>query len=77
MFAGARVFDVKIQGATVLDNYDIFAAVGENAAAMETFATTVSNDVLTIQFLAEVENPKVTARHHNHCYHCPSGELTL
>ncbi|MBN1680760.1 MAG: choice-of-anchor D domain-containing protein [Anaerolineae bacterium] len=56
---GARVFDVTIEGATVLDNYDIFADVGFETAVMQSFTVTVSDNVLTIEFLHVVQNPAI------------------
>ena len=49
--AGQRIFDVAINGATVLSNFDIFAKVGKDAALMETFtATASSNGQIVIDF---------------------------
>jgi hypothetical protein len=45
-----RQFDVTIEGKKVLDNYDIYARVGANAARTEKFTTTVSDGVLSIGF---------------------------
>ena len=42
MAAGRRVFDVSINGAVVLDNYDIVAAVGPLTADRRTFQVTVA-----------------------------------
>ncbi|MBJ6144315.1 malectin domain-containing carbohydrate-binding protein [Hymenobacter sp. BT559] len=48
--ARRRQFDVTIEGKKVLDNYDIFAKAGANAARIEKFTTTVSDGVLSIGF---------------------------
>ena len=50
--AGQRLFNVAINGATVLTNFDIFAtAGGENVAIVETFAATAtSSGTIVIQF---------------------------
>ena len=50
--AGQRLFNVAINGATVLTNFDIFAtAGGENIAIVETFAATAtSSGTIVIQF---------------------------
>jgi len=40
---GQRVFNVAINGATVLSNFDIFANVGKNAALLETFTATANS----------------------------------
>ena len=58
--AGERLFDVKVEGITVLDNYDIFvAAGGTNVPVEESITTNVTDGSLTIEFLRDVENPKV------------------
>jgi Malectin domain/Kelch motif/Cep192 domain 4 len=55
---GARVFDVLIEGATVLDNYDVFANVGGYKGVIKSF--TVSSDAsLDITFGHVVQNPAV------------------
>jgi fibronectin type 3 domain-containing protein len=41
--AGKRVFNVAINGATVLSDLDIFAQVGENVALVESFTATASS----------------------------------
>ncbi|HEX6961660.1 MAG TPA: sulfatase-like hydrolase/transferase [Lacipirellula sp.] len=55
---GGRVFDVTIEGATVLDNYDIFADVGKNKGVVKSFLV-ASNANLDIDFLRGVQNPTV------------------
>ena len=55
---GSRVFDVSIEGAMVLDDYDVFADVGANRAVMKSFV--VSSDAnLEIDFKHVVENPMI------------------
>ena len=56
--SGARQFDVKIEGATVLDNYDIFADVGGFAGVVKSFTVT-SDANLDIDFLRVVQNPNI------------------
>jgi hypothetical protein len=57
---GARVFDVSIEGAVVLDNYDVYADVGGNKGVVKTF--TVNSDAhLNIDFTRVVQNPSVKA----------------
>jgi alkaline phosphatase D len=56
---GGRVFDVMIEGATRLDNYDIFAEVGRNKAMVKSFIVT-SDANLDIDFLRVTQNPTVT-----------------
>ena len=57
---GVRVFDVAIEGVTVLDNYDVFADVGANKGVMKSFVVT-SNANLDIDFLRGVQNPTIKA----------------
>ncbi|WP_167855723.1 malectin domain-containing carbohydrate-binding protein [Hymenobacter fodinae] len=64
--ARKRIFDVSLEGATVLDNYDIFQKVGANTATAETFTVTVTDNLLNIDLssLAQVggrDNPKLSA----------------
>jgi Di-glucose binding within endoplasmic reticulum. len=58
---GKRVFNVQLNGALVLRNFDIFATVGSNTAVVESFDTTVSNGQMVIEFDKFVENPKINA----------------
>lgn len=58
---GARVFNVKLNGSLVLQNFDIFATVGANAAVVESFNTNVTNGQLAIEFDMLVQNPKINA----------------
>ncbi len=58
MSEGARVFDVSIEGNLVLDNYDIYAAVGGETGVMKSFIVT-SDDTLTITFGHDTENPAI------------------
>ncbi len=63
---GKRVFDVSIENQKVLDNYDIFKKVGGFTATTETFAVTVSDGTLNINFSAQaidggLDRPKVSA----------------
>ncbi len=60
--AGERVFDVAIEGTTVLDDYDIVADTGDLfIGTMQTFLADVVDGELNIQLLHEVENPKISA----------------
>src|SRR6476620_9319409 len=56
--AGARVFDVSIEGQTVLDHYDAFADVGGLKGVVKSFIVSSDSD-LNITFLREVQNPSV------------------
>ena len=55
---GERVLDVAMEGAVVLDNYDIVADVGQAAGVVKSF--TVESDAnLDVDFLHVVENPSI------------------
>jgi endo-1,4-beta-xylanase len=58
---GQRVFNVSINGTTVLSNFDIYASAGgANRAIARTFNTTAnSSGQVVIQFTAVTENPKI------------------
>jgi hypothetical protein len=58
---GARVFNVKMQGATVFSNLDIFALAGADAALVESTLVTVSNGQVSIEFDNLVQTAKVNA----------------
>lgn len=57
---GQRVFDVVLDDALVLDNYDIAAAAGHDTGTVEEFDVTSDGNV-DIAFLHETENPLVNA----------------
>ena len=59
--AGKRVFNVALQGQTVLQNFDIYALVGANTALQRTFQVLVTNGVLSIVGTASVDNAKFSA----------------
>ncbi len=60
--AGVRVFDVKLQGRTVLTNLDIFARVGKNRALDYTYTSViVTNGWVNIDFVPRVEFPCIAA----------------
>lgn len=61
--AGQRVFDVEIEGITILDNYDILDKAGNsNTAVQETILNIpVSDGELNIDFLSIVERAKINA----------------
>ena len=48
-FVGGRVFNVKVEGTTVLQNFDIFAAVGANTALIKGVDFAVTNGAATIE----------------------------
>ncbi|MBO0863530.1 MAG: PKD domain-containing protein [Mycobacterium sp.] len=55
---GQRVFDVAVDGNTVLDHYDIVADVGDQTGTMKEFDVT-SPGTITISFTHETENPLI------------------
>ncbi len=58
--AGQRLFNVTINGSTVLSSFDIYAAAGgQNRAIARTFNTTANSGQVVIGFTAQTENPKV------------------
>jgi hypothetical protein len=59
--AGKRVFNVAINGQTVLSNFDILAQTAPNSALDKTFSVNVTNGTISIAFASVVENPKVSA----------------
>lgn len=60
--AGKRSFDVEINNSLVLNNYDVFVeAGGADRAVIEEFTATASGSgVITLEFLTEVNNAKVS-----------------
>jgi hypothetical protein len=60
-FAGARVFNVKMQGAPVFSNLDIFAEAGTDAALVKSAGITVSNGKIAIEFDNVVQVAKIDA----------------
>ena len=59
--ANSRVFNVSLEGAQVITNWDIWAQVGMNAAYNVTNVVTVVDGQSDIAFSAVVNNPKVSA----------------
>ena len=59
---GERVFDVDIEGQTVLANFDIIAAAGSNLEAhMRSFTITVGDQQLDVLFDAVLDNAMINA----------------
>ena len=56
--SGARLFSVKIEGVTVLSNFDIYATAGMNAVK-KVFQVTVSDGTLDMDFIRVTGNPQV------------------
>jgi hypothetical protein len=48
-FVGGRVFNVKVEGTTVLQNFDIFATAGANTALVKGIDFAVTNGAATIE----------------------------
>jgi hypothetical protein len=59
--AGKRVFDVSIQGQTILQDFDIWALAGAHAAVQRTFVVAVTNGTLSIGATATVDNATFSA----------------
>jgi PKD repeat protein len=58
---GQRVFNVNIEGTRVMSNMDLNALVGANTAYDRTFAVTVSDGLLNIDFQTITDNAKISA----------------
>jgi len=59
---GSRVFDVDINGDTVLSNFDIYATAGCETALIEQFPVTTTNGVIKVDFTdVNSLHPKVNA----------------
>jgi beta-galactosidase len=60
--AGARVFNVSVNGAPVLSNFDIFASAGLNKALVRDFDVTASSGgQITVQYSTVTDNAKSSA----------------
>ena len=59
--SGRRIFDVSLEGSTVLDDYDVFAAVGHDAADVCEFEVDVTDGVLDIIFSVVKNYPIISA----------------
>ncbi len=59
--AGSRLFNVSINGTTVLSDFDIYASAGgQNKAIARSFTTTADGSgQIVIQFVSQTENPKI------------------
>ncbi len=58
---GQRVFDIQIEGSLVANDKDLAAQYGHQTGAMESYNVTVTDGVLNIVFLHQVENPLINA----------------
>jgi hypothetical protein len=59
--ASKRVFNVAIEGQTVLQNFDIWALVGKNAALQRTFTAVITDGTLNIIAAGIKNNAKLSA----------------
>ena len=60
--AGRRVFDVQLEGTTVLSQFDIWReAGGINIAIVREFPVTINDGTITLDFIRQVENAKISA----------------
>ena len=57
---GERVFDVSVEGQTVLDNFDIIETYSDQTGAMESFTVT-SDGTIDVDFAHVTENPQINA----------------
>lgn len=58
---GQRVADYNVEGALVLDNLDIFAAVGANTAYDFQYENYISDGAVTVDMITVVNNAKISA----------------
>jgi hypothetical protein len=61
MAVGARLFNVKLQGAAVFTNLDVFSEAGGDAALVKGADITVTNGQVSIEFDDLVQTAKVNA----------------
>ena len=59
--SGERIFDVEAEGATILSDFDIYAQAGFATALTTNLTVDVSDYSLDINFIAKVQNPKISA----------------
>jgi N-acetylneuraminic acid mutarotase len=58
---GKRKFDVFIEGKQVLNDFDMVAQTRPNTAIARTYSTEVADGVLSVRFVAEIDNGIVSA----------------
>jgi uncharacterized repeat protein (TIGR03806 family) len=58
--AGLRVFDVDAEDARIVTSVDVFAEVGANSAYQTSATVSVTDGVLDLDFVANIENPMVS-----------------
>lgn len=59
--AGKRVFDVQLEGETVLADLDVYTVVGHDVAYDRTFDVTVTDGQLNVDFVSKVDNADIGA----------------
>ena len=59
--AGKRVFDVQLEGQTVLADLDVYALVGHDVAYDRTFDVTVTDGQLNVDFVGKVDTADIAA----------------
>ncbi len=59
--AGARVFDVDINGTAVVQGLDVFAESGADVALIKEYKATSKNGAITIDFTNSIMNAKISA----------------
>lgn len=59
--AGQRVFDVEVEGAPFLTDFDLYAEAGFAAALATNTVIEVSDYSIDIEFISQTDNPKVSA----------------
>ncbi|RYD63501.1 MAG: hypothetical protein EOP83_12015, partial [Verrucomicrobiaceae bacterium] len=57
---GVRVFNVAVEGAAALTNFDIFAEAGLNTALIKAIPVTIADGKMTIDFTVVTQNPQVS-----------------
>lgn len=59
---GSRVFDATLEGAVVLDNYDIYADAGPATAVIKSFPNiNITDGFINLSFISLVDNAKISA----------------
>ena len=58
---GDRIFDINVEGALVADNFDPVAAFGHLSGGALSFPVSVSDGVMNIEFIHQMENPVLNA----------------
>ena len=59
--SGKRIFDVTLEGNSILSNFDINAEVPAMTALIKTFSTSVTDQSIDITFSASLDQPKLSA----------------